>query len=68
MAPVAVSEWCAPPGFAAVTITADPHAAAACVRGLIEVEIGTGTKIRISGAVDPAMVTAVIAALRAGSR
>ena len=36
--------------------------------GLIEVEIGTETKIRISGAADSATVTAVIAALRTGSR
>ncbi|MGY3452170.1 IS66-like element accessory protein TnpA [Bradyrhizobium sp. USDA 4353] len=57
-----------PPGFAPVTITAEPHAATACVQGLIEVEIGTETKIRISGAADGATVTAVITALRAGSR
>ncbi|WP_172889744.1 transposase [Bradyrhizobium sp. ORS 285] len=63
-------EKAAVPGFAAVTIAADPdlHAAAAPPQGLIEVEIGTGTKIRISGTVDAATVTAVIAALRAGSR
>jgi transposase len=57
-----------PPGFAAVTIAADPHAVAACTQGLIEVEIGAETKIRISGSADVATVTAVIAALRAGSR
>jgi len=56
------------PGFAAVMIAADPHGAAARTQGLIEVEIGTETKIRISGAADSATVTAVIAALRAGSR
>jgi transposase len=54
-----------PPDFAAVTIAADPHAAVARTPGLFEVEIG---KIRISGAADSATVTAVIAALRAGSR
>ncbi|WP_316186287.1 MULTISPECIES: hypothetical protein [unclassified Bradyrhizobium] len=52
------------PGFATVTIAADPHAAAARTQGLIEVEIGTETKIRISGVVDAPTVTAVIAALR----
>ena len=56
------------PGFAAVTIAADPHAVAARAQGLIEVEIGTATRIRISGAADVVTVTAVIAALRAGSR
>lgn len=56
------------PGFAAVTIAADPHAAAIPTRWLIEVELGAETKIRISGAADAATVTAVIAALRAGSR
>jgi transposase len=55
-------------GFAAVTIAADPQAAAVPTQGLIEVEIGTEAKIRISGAADAATVTAVIAALRAGSR
>ena len=43
-----------PPDFAAVTIAADPHAAVARTPGLIEVEIGTETKIRISGAADSA--------------
>jgi transposase len=59
------------PGFAAVTIADDPpasHAAVARAQGLIEVELGAETKIRISGAADAATVTAVIAALRAGSR
>ncbi|MGJ4949967.1 IS66-like element accessory protein TnpA [Bradyrhizobium sp. HKCCYLS20291] len=59
----------APPlGFAAVTIAADPHVATARTQGLIEVEIAAETKIRISGSVDAAVVTALIAALRAGSR
>ncbi|WP_316185621.1 IS66-like element accessory protein TnpA [Bradyrhizobium sp. SZCCHNRI1003] len=57
-----------PPGFAAVAIAADPHAATACTQGLIEVEIGAETKIRISGTADAATVTAVITALRVGSR
>jgi transposase len=55
------------PGFSDMTIAADPHAsnaAAARTQGLIEVELGAGTKIRISGAAD----AAVIAALTTGSR
>ncbi|SMX56508.1 putative transposase [Bradyrhizobium sp. ORS 285] len=60
-------EKAAVPGFAAVTIAADPHPATACMQGFIEVEIGTETKIRISGTADVATVTAEIAALRAGS-
>jgi transposase len=55
-------------GFTAVAITAEPDASASPVRGLIEVELGTGARVRISGVVDAATVTAVIAALRAGSR
>ena len=55
-------------GFTAVAITAEPDASASPVQGLIEVELGTGARIRISGAADVATVTAVIAALKAGSR
>lgn len=51
-----------------MTIAADPHVAAARTPGLIEVEIGTETRIRISGMAYAATVTTVIATLRAGSR
>ncbi|MGJ5180818.1 IS66-like element accessory protein TnpA [Bradyrhizobium oligotrophicum] len=56
------------PGFAAVTVAAEPPVAAARTQGLIEVELGAETRIRISGAADAATVTAVITALRAGKR
>jgi transposase len=54
-------------GFAAVTIAAEPslapRPASATGDGLIEIELASGTRLRISGAVDAAMVTAVITAL-----
>ncbi|WP_316159366.1 IS66-like element accessory protein TnpA [Bradyrhizobium sp. SZCCHNRI3042] len=56
------------PGFAAVTIAAEPPVAATRTQGLIEVELGAETRIRISGAADAATVTAVITALRAGKQ
>jgi transposase len=56
------------PGFAAVTIAADPRVAAGRRQGVIEVELGAETRIRIDGAADAATVAAVIAALRAGTR
>jgi transposase len=56
------------PGFAAAVITAEPDVAAPISPyGLIEVELGTGARIRISGEVDAATVSALIAALRASS-
>jgi transposase len=58
----------AAPGFAAVTIAPGPGAAKAspviatpC--GMIEIELATGVRLRISGAADVATVSAVIAAL-----
>jgi transposase len=57
----------AAPEFAAVTIAAEPSAASrpmlATAGGLIEIELASGARLRISGAVDAATVTAVIAAL-----
>jgi len=53
----------AAPGFAAVAITAEPRGPASVPCGLIEIELGTGTRIRISGAADAATVSAVMAAL-----
>ncbi len=55
-------------GFVGVAIAAAPETAAPSTPGLIEVELETGARIRISGAADAATVTAVIGALRAGSR
>jgi transposase len=58
-------------GFAAVTIAAEPSLAqrpiAATPSGLIEIELASGARLRISGAADAATVVAVIAAL-AGRR
>jgi transposase len=54
-------------GFAAVTIAAEPSLASrpvpATSSGLIEIELASGARLRISGAVDAATVSAVIAAL-----
>ena len=53
--------------FAAVTIAADRHIAAnaACsaAAGLVEVEFASGARLRITGAVDLATVSVVMAAL-----
>ena len=63
-------ELCGParatPGFAAVTIAPEPSVAASAAiapHGLIEIELATGARIRISGAVDAATVSAAISAL-----
>ncbi len=56
------------PGFAAVAITAEPRGSAGPPRGLIEIELPTGARVRISGEVDAATVSAVIAGLKPGSR
>jgi len=57
----------AAPGFAAVTIAPEPGVAASpaivASRGLIEIELASGARLRISGAADVATVSAVIAAL-----
>jgi transposase len=56
----------ASPGFAAVTIAPEPSVAASAAiapDGLIEIELATGARIRISGAVDAATVSAAISAL-----
>ena len=58
---------CPAAGFAAVTIATEPSVARsprlASAGGLIEIELATGARLRISGAVDAATVSAVIAAL-----
>ena len=55
------------PGFAAVEITpATPPSVADAVpalSGLIEIELAGGDQVRISGAVDPAVVAAALRAL-----
>ena len=52
------------PGFAAVTVTdAGSPVADASPTGLIKIELSAGTLVRISGAVDPATVSATLKAL-----
>ena len=52
--------------FAAVRIAAEP--APSGLVGLIEVELANGSRIRITGAVDPATLTTTIATLAGGGR
>ena len=60
------------PGFAAVTIAPEPGMAASPViatsRGLIEIELPTGARVRITGAADAATVSATIMALNGRRR
>ena len=50
-------------GFAPVQVTADCAPAELAGVGAIEIELATGARIRITGAVDRATLTAAIAAL-----
>jgi transposase len=52
-----------PTGFAAVQVAPEP-----CGAGTIEIEFVAGARMRLSGAVDPALLTAAIAALIGGKR
>ena len=49
--------------FAAVQIAADPAPAASTAAGLIEVEFANGSRMRISGPMDPATLGATVAVL-----
>ena len=49
--------------FAAVRIAPEPAVAALPAAGLIEVEFANGSRMRISGAVDPATLGATVAVL-----
>jgi transposase len=49
--------------FAAVRIAAEPAATGLPAAGLIEVELANGSRMRITGAIDPATLTTTIAAL-----
>ncbi len=53
----------APAGFAAVEIAAESETRLAAASGMIEIELAGGTRVRITGAADPAGVTTVMAAL-----
>jgi len=56
--------------FAAVTVSAGPVSTPALPArsGAIEIELASGTRLRITGAVDAATLSAAIAALVAGER
>jgi len=53
-------------GFAALTVT--PAAVPSTAPGLVEIEFATGARVRVSGAADATIVTAVIDALMRGRR
>jgi transposase len=54
--------------FAPVRIAADAAPAGVVGPGTIEIEFATGARLRITGAADPATLTAVVAALTCGRR
>jgi transposase len=55
-------------GFAPVRIAPEDAPAGVAGRGAIEIEFASGTRMRITGAVDAAMLTAAVAALADGRR
>jgi transposase len=54
--------------FAAVRIATEPSPSDLPTGGLIEVEFASGSRMRITGAIDPATLTTTIAALAGGGR
>jgi len=56
----------APTGFAAVQIAGEAPSTGVAGPGTIEVEFAAGARMRISGAVDPATLTVLVAALTRG--
>jgi transposase len=54
--------------FAAVRIAAEPAPTDLPAHGLIEVEFTNGSRMRITGAIDPATLTTVIATLAGSGR
>jgi transposase len=54
--------------FAAVRIAAEPAPAGLPTAGLIEVEFTNGSRMRITGAIDPATLTTTIATLASSGR
>ncbi|WP_291701702.1 IS66-like element accessory protein TnpA [Bradyrhizobium sp.] len=54
--------------FAAVRIAAAPSPVVSSAVGLIEVEFANGSRMRISGAVDPATLGATVAVLASSGR
>ena len=55
-------------GFAPVQIAPEAAPAGAVDRGMIEIEFATGARMRITGAVDAAALTAAVAVLAEGRR
>jgi transposase len=55
-------------GFAAVQIAPDAAPAGMTGSGAIEIEFASGARMRITGVVDPAILTAAVAALADGRR
>jgi transposase len=51
-----------------VRIAAEPAPTDLPARGLIEVEFANGSRMRISGAIDPSMLTTTIATLAGGGQ
>jgi transposase len=58
----------APTGFAPVQIAGEVRSTGSAGLGTIEIEFAARARMRISGAVDPATLTAVVAALTRGRR
>ena len=56
----------APTGFAPVQIAGETPSTGFSSPGTIEIEFAAGARMRISGAVDPATLTAVVTALTRG--
>jgi len=50
------------------TYAAEPASAGLPAAGTIEVEFANGTRMRVTGAVDPAMLSAAVAVLTSGGR
>ena len=55
-------------GFAPVQIAAEVGPASLSGVGAIDIEFASGARVRITGVVDPALVTATVAALADGRR
>lgn len=55
-------------GFTAVQIAAEAGPAEPLGVGAIEIELAAGVRLRVAGAVEPALLTAAIAALTKGPR
>ncbi len=49
--------------FTAVRIAAEPTAASSSAGGVIEIEFANGSRMRVSGAADPAIMAAALAVL-----